>query len=200
VGGFAESKLLLRRVRAAFERDGRRVVVPGRPGLAVLRGAALLGLRLGAADRFASRVARFSYGVRIGGRYNPADPDHVGRAMSTGKVKGVSVTHVLDVFSVIVRKGASVKVDEAQESISLQRLYDDQDEVSFEIFATPLSTAKWTTDAGMTRLGEVALSGAVDDALRVELYFGRTELQAVAVNGRTGARRRVAVDFNLRSL
>ncbi len=56
VGGFAESKALLHHVRNELETDRRRVVVPARPGLAVLKGAMLLGL--GASDRFASRVAR----------------------------------------------------------------------------------------------------------------------------------------------
>ena len=198
VGGFAESKLLLRRVQAAFERDGVRIVVPGRPGLAVLRGAVLLGL--GAADRFTSRIARFTYGVQISVRYDPADPDHVGRVTTSGKLKGVSVTHVCDAFSVIVRQGTSVQLDEVQKSCTISCCYDHQCEVLFVIFATPLSTGKWTTDAGMTRLGKVVLPATVEDSLHMELYFGRTELQAVAVNGRTGQRQRVAVDYNFRSI
>ncbi len=44
VCSFAESKMLEHRVKDEFERDGRRVIVPLRPGLAVVRCAVLLGL------------------------------------------------------------------------------------------------------------------------------------------------------------
>ena len=58
VGGFAESALLQAAVKDNFSRRCK-VVIPVRPGLAVLRGAAQFGANQ---DVFASRVARFSYG------------------------------------------------------------------------------------------------------------------------------------------
>ena len=196
VGGFAESKLLLHRVRAAFERDGRRVVMLGRPGLAVLRGVVLPGL--GAADRFTSRIARFTYGVRVATRYDPADPDHRGRALREAVLGGEPVTYVEGAFSAIVRKGASVKVDEVRKSVAISCTDDAQTAVVFEFFATPLAAVKWTADAGMTRLGRVALPATAADSLHVELAFGKTEMLAVAVNDRTGARSRVAIDYGFR--
>jgi molecular chaperone DnaK (HSP70) len=196
VGGFAESKLLLQRVRASFEQAGRRVVTPSRPGLAVLRGAVLLGL--GAADRFVSRIARFSYGVRILEPFAPANPDHSGRATCKVAYRGVPATMVCGVFSLIVRKGVSIKTDEARQSAAMH-CTDDAREVEFEFFATPLAAVKWTADAGMTRLGRVVLPATKEDSLHVELAFGKTEMLAVAVNGRTGERRRVAIDYGFRA-
>ena len=197
VGGFAESKLLLQRVRASFEQAGRRVVTPSRPGLAVLRGAVLLGL--GAADRFVSRITRFSYGVRVREHFAPANPDHSGRATCEVVYRGVPVTMVCGVFSLIVRKGVSIKTDEVRQSAALSCLSDDAREVEFEFFATPLAAVKWTADAGMTRLGRVILPATNEDSLHVELAFGKTEMLAVAVNGRTGERRRVAIDYGFRA-
>ena len=197
VGGFAESKLLLHRVRAAFERDGRRVVVPGRPGLAVLTGAVLLGL--GAADRFTSRIARFTYGVRVTTRHDPTDPDHRGREVCEAVCGGEKVTYVDGVFAAIVRKGTSIKADEVRKSVALRCLDDAQKAVLFEFFATPLAAVRWTTDAGMARIGQVELAATTADSLHVELSFGRTEMQAVAINGRTGERRRVAIDYSFRA-
>jgi SHS family lactate transporter-like MFS transporter len=44
VGGFAESKALQHRVKNELETDARRVIAPLRPGLAVVKGAVMLGL------------------------------------------------------------------------------------------------------------------------------------------------------------
>ena len=198
VGGFAESALLLHRVRTAFEHDGLRVVVPARPGLAVLRGAVLLGL--GATDRFSTRIARFTYGVRVCETYDPANPAHRGRSTMQVISSGVPATKVLDVFSVIVRKGTKIKIDEMRRSVTLGCCDDAQRAVRFEFFLTPLAAVAWTTDASMARLGEITLPATAVDSLHLELFYGRTELLAVAVNERTGERRRVAVDYNFRAI
>jgi hypothetical protein len=184
-------------VRVCFEQAGRRVVTPSRPGLAVLRGAVLLGL--GAADRFVSRIARFNYGVRIVEPYAPANPDHGGRDTCKVVYRGVPATKVCDVFSLIARKGVSIATDEVRRSPVLGCIDDAQREVVFEFFATPLEAVKWTTDAGMTRLGRVSLPATTADSLHVELAFGKTEMLAVAVNDRTRERSRVAIDYGFRA-
>jgi hypothetical protein len=192
VGGFAESKLLLQSVRAAFERDGLRVVVPGRPGLAVLRGAVILGL--GASTHFTSRIARLTYGVKIGIPYKPTEQDHCGRP--TFVFQGV--TYVNDSFSLIVRKGVSIKVEEVHRSIDLKCI-SGSGEILFEFFATSLEAVKWTSEFGVAWLGQVRLPATVLDSVHVELSFGRAEMHAMAVNARTGERRSVALDYGFRA-
>ena len=192
VGSFAESRLLLNRVRNAFERDGLRVVVPRRPGLAVLQGAAMLGL--GAAGRFASRIARCTYCVGTTVRYDAADPDHRSRGAVLQTSRGVEGRYVRNGCTVVVRKGARIAVDETHRA-SLHA-FDDQTEVSCRLFATPAADPRWTTDAGMVPLGAVRLPVAGGDGLRVEMHFGRTEIRAVAVNERTGARRPAVIDYD----
>ena len=196
VGGFAESKLLQDRVRGAFERDGLRVVVPNRPGLAVLRGAAMLGM--GAASSFASRIARYTYGVRTSTAYDPLKEDHRGRATVSKKQQGVERLYIPDGFTAIVRKGTRISVEQTHRTGPL-RCFDDQTEVSCRLFTTSAADASWTTEDGMVCLGEVRLPVAPGDTLHVELGFGRTEIRAVAVNERTGARAPAVVDYDFRT-
>lgn len=58
VGGFAESKILMHRVKNAFENSNTRVVVPLRPSLAVVRGA--VAFSLGRGKQIRSRLARYT--------------------------------------------------------------------------------------------------------------------------------------------
>jgi tRNA A37 threonylcarbamoyltransferase TsaD len=90
VGGFAESKLLEHRVKSELERPGRRVIVPHRPSLAVMKGAVMLGLA--GPGRFANRVAKCTYGVNRALPWDPSSPDHRGREWIQRLVDGVMAT------------------------------------------------------------------------------------------------------------
>ncbi len=195
VGGFAESKLLLHRVRNEFERGGLRVVVPRRPGLAVLRGAVMLGL--GASGRFASRIARWTYGVAVQTKFNASDPEHRGRLQVMRIVDGTAVPYVQDVFQTIVKKGTCIK-EQDQHKTGMTCLVDDQVQASFRIYASS-SEARWVTDSGMALLGNITLPVTKGDSIHLELSFGRTEIRAVAVNERTGDRRPTSIDYDLRA-
>ncbi|KAL8296766.1 hypothetical protein RB600_001999 [Gaeumannomyces tritici] len=69
VGGFSESNYLRRRVQEAVDHQGIAVLQPGSPWTAVVRGAAMMGLRSVAPHlgqiQVTSRVARQSYGVEL---------------------------------------------------------------------------------------------------------------------------------------
>lgn len=64
-----------------------KVVVPVRPGLAVLRGAVLFGKNQ---DIFASRVARSTYGFKHTETYDPDNPLHHNRATEVYTKNGVN--------------------------------------------------------------------------------------------------------------
>ncbi|KAL8409415.1 hypothetical protein RB594_007735 [Gaeumannomyces avenae] len=69
VGGFSESNYLRRRVQEAVDHQGIAVLQPESPWTAVVRGAAMMGLRSVAPHlgqiQVTSRVARKSYGVEL---------------------------------------------------------------------------------------------------------------------------------------
>jgi hypothetical protein len=195
VGGFAESKLLLHRVRNGFERDGLRVVVPRRPGLAVLRGAVMLGL--GASRRFASRISRWTYGVAVRIQFDASNPEHSARPQHTVMEDGIAVPYVNGKFQAIVERGTCIKEQDQHET----KVYCPQNQISVtnRIFASSSSEARWVTDAGMTLLGSIIIPATGGDSIKVQLSFGRTEIRAVAVNERTGDRRPIAIDYDLRA-
>lgn len=88
VGGFAESQILQEAIKARFSSANRHVIVPVRPGLAVLRGAVQFGQNQ---DVFASRVARFSYGIAIACKYDSTDPVHARATTTTNTIMGKPV-------------------------------------------------------------------------------------------------------------
>jgi hypothetical protein len=196
VGGFAESKLLLQRVRNEFERGGLRVVVPLRPGLSVLQGAVMLGM--GASGRFVSRICRSTYCVGTETRFDRANPDHRGRATVKRKLLGVEYDYITNGCSIIVSKGNRIAVDDTHRTTV--ESFDGSTEVSCRIYATPVTSPRWTTDPGMVLLGEICLPVADGDTLVVELSFGRTEIRAAAVNERTRVRRPAVIDYDFGTL
>lgn len=193
VGGFAESKLLQQRVRDAIATNTRRVVIPKRPGLAVLRGAVMVGL--GAAGRFTSRMTRYAYGVSTCIEYDPDNADHKGRKIKSKMLDGITRRWACDAFAAIVRQGARVGLNETHR-IDTLRSFDNQTEVAMVLFATPAAAeARWVTDDGMIRLGELRVPVQGPDRLHVELNFGRTELCAVIVNQKTGVQQTISLNY-----
>ena len=83
VGGFAESQILQEAIKARFSSANRHVIVPVRPGLAVLRGAVQFGQNQ---DVFSTRVARFTYGIGCSEEYDPKNPVHA-RGTKTTKTR-----------------------------------------------------------------------------------------------------------------
>ena len=188
VGGFSESRLLQQRVRAEFERPGGpRVVVPLRPGLAVVKGAVLLGL--GAWARFASRVARFTYGVACCTKYDKSNPNHRGRKTFLRLEEGVWETNVSGAFSVIVRQGAKIAPGEVHTGQSLYYAGENEDNSPdiLNLYAAKNPDARFLADGDVEHVGAFVLPRWKQrDRARLDLSFGRTEIRGVVTNETTG--------------
>ena len=187
VGGFAESKALQHRVKNELETGGRRVIVPLRPGLAVLRGAVMLGL--GALERFASRLARRTYGVAVATPFNPRDPDHARRQTVRVVHEGREMTEVCGSFSRIVARGTRVALGQVHRGGCVVIVDNGSGETGycFNLFAAEDNGTKWVTDPGVERIGHVCFSARPGEVVRVDLCFGASELRAAVVNQTTGA-------------
>ncbi|KAF9585481.1 hypothetical protein BGW38_002171, partial [Lunasporangiospora selenospora] len=102
VGGFGSSPYLYKRVQQEFESRVDLIRYPPRPDMAVVRGAVYHGLTF---QPIQARVARRWYGVDTTRPYKAGDPVDK-KYMQDGKYR------VRDGFSVFVRPGQSIAVDE----------------------------------------------------------------------------------------
>ena len=197
VGGFAESKALQHRVRNELEAGGRRVIVPLRPGLAVVKGAVMLGL--GASERFASRLAKQTYGVDCSRRFDPSKLDHDGRRTFQRMDRGELVTYVGDHFSPIVAKGTRVALRQVHRGREIRKS-SEHHASAFKVFTCQSPGTKWVTNAGVVKIGKVAYKARKGDRVRVDLCFGASEIRATVVNVTTGAETPAVIQYDFRRI
>ena len=197
VGGFAESKALQHRVRNELEAGGRRVIVPLRPGLAVVKGAVMLGL--GASERFASRLAKQTYGVDCSRRFDPSKLDHDGRRTFQRMDRGELVTYVGDHFSPIVAKGTRVALRQVHRGSEIRKS-SEHHASAFKVFTCQSPGTKWVTNAGVVKIGKVAYKARKGDRVRVDLCFGASEIRATVVNVTTGAETPAVIQYDFRRI
>ena len=186
VGGFAESDLLKSTVISHFDSHACKVVVPVRPGLAVLRGAVQFGMNH---DVFASRIARFTYGLKISQQYQPGDPVHDRASLDkfhmldtpTGKKK-----YVRGLFAGLVKVGDKLAAGHKAVKNHLSAVAREQTAVCMSIYATPVGSIDFTTDRTARQVGLVTIPCTPDQSISLQLEFGATEILASAYNEDTG--------------
>lgn len=176
VGGFSESPILQRRIKAEFEDKHKiRVVVPNEAGLAVLRGAVLFGHN---PSIVSERVAKYSYGI--------ASLQKFDRKIHSKEKKEKDFCN--DVFDVHVRKGTSLVFNEVQSEKLYEPNRDEQKVMDFDLYVSELDQCpKYVTDLGCQYLGtlSVVLPKPLKGKKRgvyVRMTFGDTELRVKAVN------------------
>ena len=199
VGGFAESKMLQMRVKQAFEGQERRVIVPMRPQLMVVKGAVLFGLQKD--PPFKSRVARDTYGFDVSVRYDSENSEHVQRGctkiVSDGKMKRYVK---IDAFRSLVQQNTLIRVSDTHEAKGFSPAGDDQATVTFSLYTTRNPTAKWVDEPGMEKIGEVEVPCARSQTSTIAMSFGRTEISAKATNDVTNEIRRAQIKWDFSKL
>ncbi|KAF8707544.1 ATP binding, partial [Rhizoctonia solani] len=107
VGGFGESKYLRRRLNQEFSKDGCRVaIVDDSTSKAAADGSVIWAAKLSVVGR----VTRTSYGTTVRTRYDPLNPDHLGRKFSRGNGGYQGVTGK---WSEIVAEGVTLSAQES---------------------------------------------------------------------------------------
>ncbi|KAG0370272.1 hypothetical protein BC939DRAFT_448591 [Gamsiella multidivaricata] len=177
VGGFGSSPYLHKRVQQEFESRVPLIRYPPRPDLAVVRGAVYHGLTH---QPIQARVARRWYGVDTTRPYKAGDPVDK-KYMQDGKYR------VRDGFSVFVRPGQSIAVDECISKKYITHKYP-------EPLSSPLyvyngeDQPEFVDSPGVQKLCDFTIplphmNGAAPGTpviFTLRLYFGRTELKAEA--------------------
>ncbi|KAI8604209.1 hypothetical protein EDD21DRAFT_301152 [Dissophora ornata] len=177
VGGFGSSPYLHKRVQQEFEARVPLIRYPPRPDLAVVRGAVYHGLTY---KPIQARVARRWYGVDTTRPYRAGDPVEK-KYMQDGKYR------VRDGFSVFVRPGQSIGVDECISKKYITHKYP-------EPLSSPLyvyngeDQPEFVDSPGVQKLCDFTIPlphmpGAAPGTpviFTLRMYFGLTELRAEA--------------------
>ena len=151
VGGFAESKTLQARVKGSFEKDGLCVIIPVRQQLMVVKGAVLFGLSKG---RIKKRRGAIYHGFDTTVLYNPSDPAHARRGSEIINNK----TYVnATMFNCLVKQGDKVQALSTHTSEIRTPVDLNQTSVTFELFSSTDSQAKFIDDLGLERVGAVSV-------------------------------------------
>ncbi|RGB33590.1 hypothetical protein C1646_743233 [Rhizophagus diaphanus] len=181
VGGFSESKYLQMRVKEEFGKLVPPIIVPKQPIAAIVRGACDYGLEM---STIVDRTLKYSYGFET--HRNWVDGDPIDRKKS---IKGNDKTKIA-IFYRLATRGTKIGVDEEFHVIR-RPLEPDQTSVSFPIYITTESSARFCDEPGMKLLGTLTIDlpdAHLGKGRRVELslIFGKLELVAKAKNLQNG--------------
>lgn len=114
VGGFSENHYLKAEVKAQFETNGVKILIPRRPQISVIRGACMYGLN---PRSISSRIARFTYGINTLTTFEAKKCRPEKRVLIDGE-EFCEVLHAnQDVFDAFVRKGDIISADELHTKI-----------------------------------------------------------------------------------
>lgn len=185
VGGFSESPLLQDAIRKAF--PDCQVMVPRESGLAVLRGAAVLGY---IPNIIARRVARHTYGVKMTIEFDPE------KHMESKKQVIDGVEYCKDIFDKHIEKGQELKVGEAQGERFYVPLTSDQTGITFIMYCSEEQNPLYVDNC--RALGDLLIAvpkDKQDRSVEVNVSYGQAELQVSARVIQTNIACNVTVDF-----
>ncbi|CAG2224041.1 unnamed protein product [Mytilus edulis] len=181
VGGFSESEIIIDSIREHF--PNMQIVVPKDPGLAVLKGAVLFGLEPLSVK---SRISRYTYGIKIEKEISTEEDERY----RTLRKNRQSIKFATDVFEKLVEIGEEIKVGEWQPATEYDPISKDDQEVKIEFYATEEKDPVHVTDEGCMKLGTLNVDlkerTSSNDALKLEINAGGTEIKAVITDENTG--------------
>lgn len=184
VGGFSESEYIRKFLREKFPE--RRIIVPFNAGMAVLKGAVIIGkdelLKETRSDlthpfQVTERICQWTYGVRavvpfIEGYHCE---DH------SGFINGIK--YCCDIFHTLVKEGDSVAMfDERSSEMGSNHEQETRRHIELQlaVFASRGCIPTYTTDANCRYLGKIILTPPetgwpVQTRFSVIMYFGKSE-------------------------
>ncbi|WAQ99241.1 HS12A-like protein [Mya arenaria] len=168
VGGFSECALVQHSMRQRLR--GKKIIFPPEAGLAVLKGAVLYGHN---PQIIASRVARFTYGLKTTEEFDETKHKHKYKVVKNG------VAFCSNLFQIYVFKGDEVET--GQVITKKHKPKDNQNPggyVTFEMYLSTTDSATYVTDPSCYALGklEVRMPEDANTAYETSLIFGDTEI------------------------
>jgi hypothetical protein len=199
VGGFAQSPFLKKRIQKEFGSRVKSVVIPDRPGAAVLLGAASFGVDPGVVI---ARRSRLTYGTPVSLPFEKGDPEKKRRtAQEMDKIFGGK--HNCDFctqrFHIFVAAGERVLNDAVVKKSYNIPLANTKFPVQF--LSTPNTKVRYVDDEDVSELAEIELSlpfaPKTDSpkSMEIEMHFGLSEVVAYAIDPISGNRERCNFRF-----
>ncbi|CAL1581374.1 unnamed protein product [Knipowitschia caucasica] len=190
VGGFSQSRILCDHVRQQFS-DRARVLCPKNPQEAILKGAVVFA-RDQAVIR--SRKSAFTYGYVKMRRFDPRihKPEK--------KLTNADGDWCDDLFGKLVEIGEDVGWNQSVEYI-LKPITENQTVMDFEFYRTERKSVTYVDEWGVE--GPVACctvampdtSKGMDRRVKLEVFFGSTEIRAKATDQESNCTASVKIDF-----
>lgn len=178
VGGFSESPLLRKRIKEQFENKVKSIVMPPRPGAAILLGAASFGIKPDDLIRF--RRARLTYGTDCAMAFESGiDPEsrRIPKEYLEEDYDGCTGR-----FDIYVASGDIVPVD-----AGMRRIYtisSTTEEATIGFYATSKKNVRYADEEGVQEIGSLSIqvpfvkSDSSKRKLIVTVFFGRSEITA----------------------
>ncbi len=192
VGGFSSSPLLQEQIEEKFGSMVKKVVVPERPGAAVLLGAVSFGLD---PSIIRARLSRLTYGIEFNDYFNSSiDPEEKKIDNPKG---GFFCKNRFDIF---VKVKESIAIDRA-----IRRTYYPLDEkqkvMGLFLYATKRETARYIDEPDLYKIGGLSISrndvtSGYDWPVEVTMYFGKTEIKVEAKDPKTGKMEKIEITFS----
>lgn len=174
-GGFSNSPYLQQAIRERFA-SRATIIVPPNPDIAVLAGA----VHFCYDPQTRARRSRFTYGV------NSAMPFEEGVDPEPFRLSTPDGDRCKSRFNVFTTAGQSVPTD-AEVSHVLLPLFEEQERLTFRVFATRDAEPRYVSDEGCDQLAEVTIDlGPVmrfdreERGVRTFMKFGETEVKVRA--------------------
>jgi molecular chaperone DnaK (HSP70) len=176
VGGFAECPLVLSAMKKNF--PNKRIIIPEEAGLSVLKGAVLFGHK---PDYIASRVMRFSYGVKVNMLFDSDNHEQHRKykCIMDGQYR------CRDTFDEIIKLNESVELGT---KVS-RRYYTGEPNVKtmpIDVYASTKENPMYTDEDDCVLIGkamvEIPFPTEETRLVSVEYVFGNTEISMTATD------------------
>lgn len=180
VGGFSESPLVRKTIRAKFEKN-MRVIVPQDAGMSVLKGAVLFGH---APNVVAERICKRTYGIDM--HYDFIEGKH-------SKAKKVEIDGIelcKDIFEKFVTVGDSIRLGETK-SHDFYNTFESSDRKKkiekVRVYTSLEKMPQYVTDKTCNEIGTIELKPPAEgwpDTVegRIEMQFGGTEFKVRVID------------------
>ena len=192
VGGFSTSPVLRQRIKKEFEGRVKKIVMPPRPGVAILKGAASFGVD---PTIIRARPSRLTYGVAVSREFHQfIDPES---KKFWAKDLGCYLCH--GCFWTLVTIGDSVPVN--KEIVCQGTPIKAEDEAMyFRFYATSKKEVRYIDEKGVEKIGEMTVEmpsteGGVNRIVDIFCYFGDTEIKVKAVDRTSGSKCTTSLRF-----
>ncbi len=192
VGGFSTSPVLRQRIKKEFGSKAKKIVMPPRPGVAILKGAASFGVAPGI---IRARRSRLTYGVSSSREFNQfIDPESkkfwaedLGRYQCDAR------------FRTLVTIGESVPVNK-EIVFQYSPLKAEDKSMYFRFYATFKKEVRYIDEKGVEKIGEMTVEmpsteGDVNRIVDLFCCFGDTEIKVKGVDRTSGYKCKASLRF-----